>query len=205
MRCQTPPVRLREVRISEPMLDIRYPQVVGLANNWVEGRINRTITRLVYSMIDEQRQGWAEGIEPAITGTYKVELNQSGSLSIVFENYGFPEHAAHGLTLQHSLTFDVATGYVYHLADLFRPGADYVDRLSEIVEQQIEERDIPLLKPFEGISPDQEFYLTPTSLVLYYPAYEITPGAAGIPTFPIPYSEIMDIVCLRGPIGCLVV
>ncbi|NLV90986.1 MAG: DUF3298 and DUF4163 domain-containing protein [Firmicutes bacterium] len=193
-------VRLRQARILEPMVDILYPEVVGGTNSLAQQRMNRSIQRLVYKMIKEQRAAWAPGVVPKITGDYTVELNQQGLLSIVFTNFGFPPQAAHPMTFQRSLTFETITGYKYELADLFRPGFDYVAELSAIIAAEIEARDIPLLKPFEQISPDQDFYLTPRDLVIYFQLYEIAPYSAGILEFPIPYEDLDMNLCTLGPI-----
>ncbi|HOL11213.1 MAG TPA: RsiV family protein, partial [Bacillota bacterium] len=73
--------------------------------------------------------------------------------------------------------------------------------INQIVQEQIIEQQIPMLTPYEGVGPDQEYYLTPDSLVIYYQPYVYTPGAYGVLEFTIPYTQISGIVCPVGPIG----
>lgn len=191
-----------EGTIVEPMIDVKYPVVVNL-DTPAQFIINRTTRRLAVNMIVEQQEAWHEDLIPAITGTYDVNLNESRLVSVTLENYGFPEGAAHGLTIAHSRTFDTGTGYAYAFSDLFRSGVDYIAVLSSIIEEQIAEEKIPTTAPFPGVSPRQDYYLTPTELVVYFQAYEFTPGAVGIRYFHIPFDEIEAIVCPVGPIGRL--
>lgn len=197
------PVEIVDGQITEPMIDVKYPVAVNMNIPVVQNRINRSTRQLAVDMISEQLDAWSEDLIPAISGTYEVPLNESDLISTKLENYGFPEGAAHGLTIAHSKTFDARTGYVYALSDLFRSGVDYVAILSDIIEKQIEEEDLPTTAPFPGISPNQDYYLTQTELVIYFQAYEFTPGSVGIPYFPIPFEEIRRIICPRGPIGRL--
>lgn len=179
-------------------VDIRYPTVVGMRDQAVQWKINDTIFDLVYAMMREQNS--LQAVE--VVGTYDIKLNQQGLLSLVLENYTF-SGGAHGMTLDRSLTFDLKTGHVYQLGDLFKKNSHYTERLSAIVRKQINERDIPLLEGFPGVAPDQEFFLTATDLVLYYQLYELAAYVYGILQFPVPYTEIQDIIAPRGPIGHL--
>lgn len=196
------PVEIVDGQIVEPMIDVKYPVIVDM-NTPAQNRINHITRRLAANMITEQQDAWSQDLIPAISGTYEVSLNESDLISVTLENYGFPEGAAHGLTIAHSRTFDARTGYAYALADLFRSNVDYVSILSDIVAEQIEEKEIPTIVPFPGVSPDQDYYLTPTELVIYFQAYEFTPGSVGLPEFPIPFDEIRPIICPFGPIGRL--
>ena len=109
-------------------------------------------------------------------------------------------YVGNGSTTQFPITFDVNTGKIYRLKDLFKKNADYVSRLSAIVKRQIKEKDIPVIVDFEQISPDQDFYIENGTLVLYFQLYELAPYAYGFPTFPIPTREISDILKKGGPI-----
>src|SRR5699024_2812294 len=120
------------------------------------------------------------------------------------ETYTHSLHDAlpiYGLTLKKSLTFDTRDGKNYTLQELFRSGSNYTDVLSKMVQKQIKARDIPLIGDFLGISPNQDFYIADKALVLYFQAYEITPGYIGIPMFPISVYELQDIIDENGPLG----
>jgi len=124
-------------------------------------------------------------------------------LSLALINYAF-SGGAHGLTIMRSLTFDVVSGKSYQLKELFKKDSDYVKVLSEIVGVQIKERDLPLLEEYNGIKPDQDYYIADKCLVLYYQLYELVPYAYGFPYFPISVYEIQDIIDEDGPLGRMI-
>jgi hypothetical protein len=114
-------------------------------------------------------------------------------------------HAAHGMTVIKSLTFDLQKGKLVALKDLFKPGSGYVKRISELIKVQIKERNIPLLVDFTAIKPDQDFYIADKALVVYFQLYEITPYAYGFPMFPISVYDLQDIIDENGPLGRMAV
>jgi hypothetical protein len=194
-----------EKSIKQGYMDIVYPQVAGLPDQAAQERINRLIEEQVYRLIARQKQ-WPESAGLTIAemkGTYTIEANKNGVLSVRFENYTFPENAAHGLTMVNSITLDLATAKVYTLRDLFQPGTGYIMTLDKMIAQQFKERDIPMINEFKGITINQDYYLTGDALVIYFQAYEYTPGYVGIPEFEIPYRKIINIINEQGPIGKL--
>lgn len=192
------PVAIANFTLAWPRLQVDYPLVYGLKDLAVQQRINNEIVNLVYYLIAEQ--GYYTNPRTEITGSYEIKTNERGILSLSIINYAF-SGGAHGLTIIKSLTFDVETGKVYQLKDLFKPNSDYVKRLSEIVARQIKERELPLINPFTGIRPDQDFYIADKALVLYFQLYELTPYYYGFPNFPISVYEIQDIIDENGPLG----
>lgn len=176
-----------------------FPRVTNLAKS-VRNKVNAVIRETAYQAIPDWDPGSA--VIEAWSG-YKTPLNQKGILSLRFEDYYYPEHAAHGVTGVSSLTVNLRTGHVYQFFELFARGSNYQTQLNAIIQAQIVARQIPMLKPFEGVGPDEQYYLTPDSLVIYYPPYVYTPGAFGILEFVIPYTQIAAIIDPRGPIGIL--
>ena len=184
-----------------PRLDVYYPVIIGLSNLAVQKSINSTILDLVYRMINEQ--GYYQNPATQITGSYELKTNERGILSISIIIYSF-SGGAHGITVTKSLTIDVQTGQVYQLKDLFKPGVDYVKRLSDIIKLQIIQRNIPLLVEFKSISNDQDYYIADKALVIYFQLYELTAYVYGFQYFPISVYEIQDIVNEQGPLGRMI-
>lgn len=198
--------QIAEERIRQNGINIVYPQVAGLPDPEVQDRINRTIKNAVNRLIASQRQ-WpdAAGLEIGeMTGTYKIGVNKNGILSVRLENFIYPTGAAHGLTMVKSVTVDLKTGKVYTLKDLFQRGADYILTLNKMIAEQFRKRDLPMVNEFKGITVNQDYYLTPQKLVIYFQIYEYTPYYVGIPEFPIPYRQIINYINEQGPIGRLV-
>lgn len=134
---------------------------------------------------------------------YRTTLLKCGLLSLRFENYRYWWHAAHGNTQVTSITLDLKDGREYRFSDLFAPQSPYRKALTAIIRRQITERRITLLRPYEGVGPDEQYYLTETELVVYYQQYEYTPYSSGIPEFRIPLADLIELAALGGPIGRL--
>lgn len=174
-----------------------YPRVVNLGHSVQQG-INRSIKEAALRAIPDYDPG-----TPVIeaTSSYTTPLNMKGILSLRFEDYFYPEMAAHGVTGISSVTINLRNGHVYKFDELFRPRSNYQAVLTRIIQEQIVNRQIPMLKPYPGVGTNEDFYLTPDSLVIYYQPYLYTPGAFGILEFTIPYTQIMEIIDPQGPIG----
>lgn len=188
------PVHIRTMVIKRDGMNIQYPQIGHVDHPHVRRSINEAIFNLVQAIMAEQqdKQGTHQFAE--MIGLFEIKNNQRNILSLTLSNYAIAPGAANGLTIIRSLTFDLQTGKQYQLGDLFLPGSSYVQTLSAMVQQQIRERDIPMLNHFSHISPDQDFYIADKALILYFQAIEITPHYVGIPMFPISVYAIEDII-----------
>ena len=136
-----------------------------------------------------------------LSGYYEIKTNERGVLSFSLYNESYANNA-HGWTLQNSLTFDVQTGKLYTLQDLFVHGVDYVKSVSEIIGQQIRDRRIPLQSEFKGIRPNQDFYIADKALIVYFQLEEITAYVYGFQYFPISVYEIQNIIN-EQPLGTM--
>ncbi len=196
-------IAVRRIVSKDEKLKVDYPVALGLENTTVMEKINNNIKALVYRLIEQQ--GYYEQEDMTIDGWFEIKNNQRGILSLSIGNYAYPYHAAHGMTVIKSLTFDIETGKSYDLSELFKPDSNYVSVLSDIVAAQIKERDIGLLSEFKGISPNQDFYIADKSLVLYFQLYELAPYVYGLLHFPISGYNIQDIIKEDGPMGIMII
>ncbi|ANE45162.1 hypothetical protein SY83_01095 [Paenibacillus swuensis] len=196
------PVGIQSKSMPTPGGSFNYPAITGLNNTAIQDKMNREIVQLMQVMMKSQ-QDYLKGTDPESIGNYEIKTNERGILSLVLSSYVFSSPMAHGNTIARSLTFDVKTGKSYQLAELFKPGSDYVKTLSALVAAQIKSRDIQTLEPFMAISPDQNFYLADKALVLYFQLYEITPYYFGIPMFPISVYDLQSIAVENGLLDVL--
>ena len=187
------PVMVNTLKMKDENFEVDYPQVSCLMNPSAQEIINRAIINNVYELIQKQ--------SPFVKmdGTYELKNNDKGVLSLTLINYAFAG-GAHGNTIVKGLTFDVETGHIYTLPELFKPGSDYIKKISEIIKVQIKERNLPTLGDFTEINPNQDFYIADRSLVIFFQLYEITPYFVGIPYFPISIYELEDIINENGPL-----
>lgn len=137
---------------------VYYPQVAYCENYIWEHRINHAIYEQVKSLISLQVGNLPSTVDEML-GFYELKNNQRQLLSLSLSNYTYHKQAAHGMTYIKSLTFDFEKERICQLKDLFAPGADYVQRLSELVELQIIQRDIPLLEAFPAFDQIRIFIL----------------------------------------------
>lgn len=195
------PVQIVPRKLSWPNLSVFYPFVAGQTNPAAMQIMNNTILSLINQLI--HMQGYFQNPMTEITGWFELKTNERDILSLNLGNYGYPPKAAHGMTYIKSLTFDTRTGHAYQLPELFKPGSDYVRRLSDIIKNQIAQRGIQLLNEFEKIRPDQDYYIADKALVIYFQLYEITPYVFGFPMFPISVFDLQDIARDGGPIAIM--
>ncbi|MUT67371.1 DUF3298 and DUF4163 domain-containing protein [Paenibacillus sp. NEAU-GSW1] len=194
------PVIVQSSRAVFPKAVLWLPHVSGGPNEAAIKKINESIRQGAQQLVADQ--GSLEDPRSEMQGFYEVKTNEKDILSLSLYNYAYTG-GAHGLTLQQPLTFKVSTGQSYVLSDLFKPGSDYVNRLSDIISEQIKERDISTIEPFDKIRPDQYFYIADRSLVIFFALYELTPYAYGFPYFPISVYDLLDIIDENGPLGIM--
>lgn len=173
-----------------PTVDMYYPVIYGLEDMDVQRKINYQITDLLYNIISELR---SPDTITYITGFYEIKTNERKVLSINLTgtaDYG----GIHPITIVKALNIDVKTGKVYTLDELFKPNSDYIKIISDMVRQQIDERDIYLLGEFIGIDDKQDYYIADKNIIIYFQLYEITPYASGFPYFSIPLYKLKHLI-----------
>jgi hypothetical protein len=117
--------------------------------------------------------------------------------SLYLDEYEFTG-GAHGATVRSSDTWNALTGQRIALSTLFPAGLGYVERLKELIYEEIERRNGAEPGQFvsgyqaviEEAFSENNFYLTPGELVIYFQQYDIAPYSTGIPTFAFPYGLI---------------
>lgn len=193
-------VNLKNQKLMPPKFKISYP-VINNPNS------KDNITKINNAIVDEVDKLFrSQVLRPEVIdfaevlGTYEITLNKNGIFSILFALYVYENKAAHGLTLYSSITANVEKGEVYIFSDLFNPKIYYISILNELAQKYIKENNILLINKYNGITENQQYYLTENSLVLYYQLYEYTPYVYGLFKIEIPYSKIVNIVGPAGPI-----
>ncbi|MBF8983689.1 DUF3298 domain-containing protein [Lutibacter sp. B2] len=202
-------VQIMPKRLINPSynINIEYPMVICMTNQAVQKKINDAILFLVNKLYVDQVnqlvfvQGYPQIPKMDVSGWYEIKTNERGVLSLSLGNYTMAQPSAHGFTFIKSLTFDIQTGTIYQLYDLFKPESNYMEILSNIVSEQIKERDIYLVNEFTGIkTSDQDYYIADKALVIYFQLLDFTAYVRGFPCFPISVYEIQDIIRDDSPL-----
>lgn len=177
-----------------PNVTMLYPQVFGHESVNANTRMNLLIRNRTMELVKSLIQ---PDIKTTIDGSFEIKNNQRGILSLVL--IGLADFGgAHPMTKAASLTMDTASGQNYALHQLFAPGDGYREIINAEIARQIELRQIPLLEGFNGISPEQDYYLSDSVLVVYYQLYELSPYVAGFPYFPIPLYMLTEVIPQDG-------
>ncbi|NLM10950.1 MAG: DUF3298 and DUF4163 domain-containing protein [Clostridiaceae bacterium] len=175
-----------------PNITMLYPQVAGHENVNAIILMNMKIRNAVMELVKSLDR---PDLKTIIEGSFEIKNNQRGILSILL--VGLADFGgAHPMTVTKSLTMDTGTGESFSLHQLFKPG--YMEIINAEISRQIRERDIPVLDSFKGISPDQDYYVSDHTLVIYYQLYELSPYAAGFPYFPIPLYMLSSVIPGNG-------
>ncbi len=136
---------------------------------------------------------------------YSVVSPPGNIYSIKFDIQTFYTGAAHPGDNSQTATFDLQTGQMLTLADLFMPNADYLAPISQYCVAQLSTRDIGF-QGFElGATATLQNYrnwnITAGGLMITFDEYQVAPYAAGPQTVMIPYKELAQILLRDGPVG----
>lgn len=125
-----------------------------------------------------------------------ITYNKNCAVSLYFDSF-MSFGGAHGITTRTSDTWDVQTGALMQLCELFEYNVDEVSLIREALKNEIME-DLNTKGPvyYENYMANitdnfkaNNFFLLPEGIVIYFQEYTIAPYPAGIPEFLIPYNE----------------
>ncbi|MCL6459674.1 MAG: DUF3298 and DUF4163 domain-containing protein, partial [Gorillibacterium sp.] len=176
---------------------VQYPQLEGWSNMAVQTKLNDFFKAEATGYVTAGQEllqlsttDWNTDEIPLrfdYDTNYTITYNQENKLSMYFEPYQYTG-GAHGTFGYQAHTFDLTTGEELSLKQVTN-NPNYQTIINAAILQQIKERKIVLLYPFESIREDQGFFLREDSLVVYFSLYEYTPYVAGMPEFSIPLSD----------------
>lgn len=190
---------LQNQTLEPEKIKVDYPVIKDLPNEEVQNNINDAIISEVNSLLNNQVLVPEKKDIKEVDVSYQIPLMEKGLLCIVFSihiNLSMDKTD----TIFSSLTFDTDTGEKYELEDLFKPDCDYKETLSNMAMEKCDENEVPLLSDYEGLCDNQQFYLTPNGLVLFYQVDEYTPKSYGLFRIPIHYNEIEDLLNSYHPV-----
>ncbi|WIV17610.1 WG repeat-containing protein [Paenibacillus polygoni] len=176
---------------------VYYPVIEGMPDAISEQRVNIRMKQLA----EVKKVPLNEEKEETFTGDYEVIYYKKDLVVIELNGYHYTIGAAHGLPTKIHALIHLVTGRIFMLRDLFKAGADYVKVLSKRIRKII--TDDPAYsyvfsESYQGIKPNQPFYVSDNALHLYFAPYEIGPYAAGFPAFTIPFDEIKELIYKEG-------
>jgi hypothetical protein len=199
-------------------IDARYPQLTGGSNPNFE-KFNQVVRSAATKRVAEFKKDMtpAEGEEPRPEGSmgsdlnvsYEVALAQDDLISILFSVGSYYQGAAHPNTFAEVVNYDLKNGKQLKLADLFKPGAKYLQAIANycIADLKKQAKDKGLLDEEiqNGAAPNPKNYqswtITRKGLGINFDAYQVGPYAAGPQYVLVPYSSLKDVINPEGPVG----
>ncbi len=144
-----------------------------------------------------------------LTISYTVALAQDDLVSIDFEVSSYFQGAAHPNSYSDTLNYDLKNGKVLKLADLFKPGAKYLQAIANYciadLKKQATEKGLLAEEIEKGAAAKADNYLgwtlTKKGLGVDFDPYQVGPYAAGPQFVLVPYSDLKDLINPDGPIG----
>lgn len=129
--------------------------------------------------------------------------NQIVSLKLTFE--GFTSGQAHPYHYTITVNYDLEQAKDLTLDQLFTPGADYLQLISDYCKTQLAARDIGFQDVFtQGADPHPDNYknwnISADGLVITFDEYQVAPYAAGPQTVVVPYSVLNQVIQNPGPL-----
>ena len=201
-------------------IDARYPQLTGGGNPNFE-KFNQVVRASVTKKVAGFKKDMApeEGEEPRPDGSmgsdlnvsYEVALAQDDLISVGFSVGSYYQGAAHPNTFTEVVNYDLKNGKQLKLADLFKPGAKYLQAIANYciadLKKQGKEKGLLDEEIEKGASANAKNYqswtLTRKGLGINFDAYQVGPYAAGPQFVIVPYSNLKDLINPEGPIGQL--
>jgi hypothetical protein len=199
-------------------IDAHYPQIIGGSNPNFE-KFNQVVRASVTKRVAGFRKDLApkEGEEPPPEGSmgsnlgvsYQVMLAQDDLISVEFDIENYYQGAAHPNTFTEVVNYDLKNGKQLKLADLFKPGAKYLQAIANysIADLKKQAKDKGLLDEEiqNGAAPTAKNYqswtITRKGLGINFDAYQVGPYAAGPQYVLVPYSSLKDLINAEGPVG----
>lgn len=215
-------LELKQIKESNKKLmydiDARYPQLTGGSNPNFE-KFNQVVRAPVLKEVAGFKKAMApeEGEEPRPEGSmgsdlnvsYEVALAQDDLISVEFSIGSYYQGAAHPNTMSDVVNYDLKNGKPLKLADLFKPGAKYLQAIANycIADLKKQAKDKGLLDEEiqNGAAPNAKNYqswtITKKGLGINFDAYQVGPYAAGPQYVLVPYSSLKDVINPEGPVG----
>ena len=199
----------------------QYPQLTGGNNPNLE-KFNQSaraaVTRKVAGFKKDMAPEAGENTEETrpedsmgsdLTISYTVVLAQDDLVSVDFEVNSYFQGAAHPNSYSETFNYDLKNGKQLKLADLFKPGAKYLQAIANYciadLKKQATEKGLMAEEIEKGAAAKADNYqswtITRRGLGIYFDPYQVGPYAAGPQFVLVPYSDLKDLISPEGPAG----
>lgn len=189
----------------------RYRMSLSVINKFYQTKAleyQRYIERELYPAAVSQYHDSVKNGYPIMTYealvTYRVTYQNNCIVSLYSDKYEYTG-GAHGSTVRSAQTWNLQACRRLALNELFHCPAGYRTVIFREIKRQIEREPDIYFEDYETLMVqnfnEDNFYCTPTGIIIYYQQYEIAPYSSGIREFLIPYSGCVSDpkkTCFKG-------
>lgn len=177
----------------------------GVGFNWeVDSFINQAV-----GSFQSQVQQWEPVPDPSLADAYhslyiryEPLYNDHGLVSISFETSQFMVGSAHPLPGSAVMNYDLVQKKKLTLEDLFQPGSDYLQVISDYCIQELQKNEWFTFP--EGAAPNPENYahwnVTPDGLQITFDPYLVAAYAVGYVRVTVPYDVLRPLYAGESPL-----
>ncbi len=200
------------------VVDVEYPELTGLADSGILAEVNQDISSGINGMVGSFKNGGLgqpiadlPNAQNNLTGRYTVSYVSPYILSFEEDSSAYMIGDAHPDEQADTYNYDLRSGKRLALADLFLPGANYLQILSAYAVPNLasqlgitsEGPSLDLIR--SGAAPTaanyQDFLIGQDGLIIVFAKYQVAPGAAGILRVTVPYSLLNKVMDPAGILG----
>jgi len=201
-------------------VNVEYPELVGLPNAAGFNALTRKLAtqpiagfkKDMLAQTAEDLKYLPEGMSNYMEIGYSVEYADEDLISVQFINSLYTG-GAHPNHYYSTLTYDLKNGKEIKLAQLFKPGAKYLDKIAEYSVADLRSRNDESGESMglatdmwaEGAAPTAENYeawnITKKGLMITFDPYQVGPYAAGPQTVIVPFAKLKDFARADGALA----
>lgn len=203
-------IRLENQRLRYK-IDVTYPQIEGTKNPRIIN-LNHRMKRLVSEQYlwplnptkeDLRYYQKHPDIFNSVDLTYEVPLATDDLLSIYFEGYSYGIGAAHSVQFSFTVNYDLRSGRILKLADIFRPDANPLRFISQYCLNDLTKRHGEYIWK-DSLDPKAKNYrswnITREGITINFDACVVVGCAGGQQEVNLPFATLKDMLNPNSPI-----
>lgn len=179
---------------------IKYPSMDGADdfNEIVRRDVDSTAASFQKSLPHKASAGYPD-YGAYLEGTFTAHVLKNGIVSVLFDYSEYTPGAVHPWGILSSINYDLHAHRRLKLSDLFRPGTNYLSRLSTLSIQSLDQREYADTEAIRhGAAPLEKnfavFTLSDTDLIVHFQQYQVAPGVVPADQVEIPLRNLAPLL-----------
>lgn len=199
-------------------IDVSYPALEGTQltasaekfNTLMVATVNQEIEQFIKAVKENRPllQNLSEDLRHnTFHIDYDIDIVKPGDqalISVRFSSEGYQAGSAHPYHLKHVINFDLGSGHVLTLNELFKPHSHYLDSFSKYSYQILNAKLKDKLMIKDGTKPVAKNFknwnLESDSIVITFDEYQVAPYYLGPQEVEIPLKDLAHLISPKAPI-----